>query len=69
MFGDMMKLSGFWGSGFGREDLRIACFRLQMFNNNMLKPSNQICLKCQHQLKKKTTTIEKMLENIQKTYQ
>ena len=65
MFRDMIRLSEFWGSVFGCEDLILACFCLQMLNDNILKPTNE-CLKCQYQLKQKTLTREKMLQNMLK---
>ena len=61
MFGNMIRLSGFWASGFGCEDLILVCFCLQLLSDNMLKPTNEIRLKCQYQLKQKTMTREKVL--------
>ena len=49
MFGNMIGLSGFSGRGFRREDLILLCFGLQIANDNMLKPNNEICLKCKYQ--------------------
>ena len=54
MFGNMIGLSEFWGIGFGLEDLTLLCFCLEILNDNMLKPTNEICLKCKYQLKQKT---------------
>ena len=42
MFRNIIGLSEFWGSGFRCEDLLLSCFCLQMLNNNMLKPNNEM---------------------------
>ena len=47
----MIGLSEFWNSDFGYEDLIQLRFCIQMSNDNMLKPTNEICLKCKYQLK------------------
>ena len=47
----MIGLSEFWGSGFGCEYLILLYFCLQMLNDNMLKPTYEICLECKYQLK------------------
>ena len=39
-----------------------------MLNGNMLKPTNEICLKCKYQLKQKTVTREKMLQLIKSAF-
>ena len=59
MFGNMIGLSEFRGSCFRFEDLILLCFCLQIGNNNMLKPNNEMCLKCKYQLKLKTIGREK----------
>ena len=47
----MIGLAEFWNSDFGYEDLIQLQLRIQMLNDNMLKPTNEICLKCKYQLK------------------
>ena len=42
MFGNMIGLAGFWGSGFKCEDLILVCFYHQMLNDKMLKPNNEM---------------------------
>ena len=42
MFGNVIGLSEFWGSGLRCEDLILLCFCLQMLNYKMLKPNNEI---------------------------
>ena len=64
MFGNMIWPSEFWGSGFGCEDLILLSFCLQMLNDNMLKPTNEICLKCKYHLSQKTIPREKMLHSL-----
>lgn len=68
MFGNMTGLSEFWGSDFRCEGLILSCFCLQIGNENMLKPNDEICLKykCQHKLK--TISKEKMLQLIKSTF-
>ena len=61
MFGNMIALSEFWGSGFRYEDLNTLMLLPQIGNDNMLKPNNKICLKCEYQLKLKTISKAKML--------
>ena len=39
-------------------------FYLQMLNDKMLKPNNEICFKCEYQLKQKIISREKMLQLI-----
>ena len=58
----MIGLSEFWGSGFKCENLILLCFCLQIGNDNILKPNNEIYLKCLYQLKQKTISREKMLQ-------
>ena len=68
MCGNTTGPSKFWGGGFGCEDLKLVCFCLHMLNNNMLKPTNEICLKCKYQLKQKTITREKILQLIKSAF-
>ena len=53
MFGNMIRHSEFWGSGFICEDLILPYFCLQMGNDNMLKSNDELCLKYEYQLKQK----------------
>ena len=53
MFEDMIGLSEFWGSGFRCEDLILSFFYLHIGNDNMLKPNNEICLKCKYHSNRK----------------
>ena len=64
MFGNMIRHSEFWGSGFRCEDLILPYFCLQMGNDNMLKSNNEICLKYEYQLKQKNISREKTLQLI-----
>ena len=68
MFGNMIGFSEFWGSGFRCEDLIMICFCLQIGNDNILKPNNEIWLKCEYQLKLKTIRTEKMLQLTKSVY-
>ena len=65
MSGNMIGLSEFWGQC---EYLIFLCFCFQMLNDNMLKPLDEIYLKCKYQLKQKTITREKMLQLIKSTF-
>ena len=60
----MIWLTEFWGSGFRCEELILLHFCLQMLNDKILKSNNEICLKCEYQLKQKTTSREKNLQLI-----
>ena len=64
MFGNLIGLLEFWGSGFRCEDRILLCFCLQIGNDKMLKPNNEICLKSKYQLKQKTISREKILQLI-----
>ena len=46
----MIGRSEFWDNGFRCEDLLLLQLCLQMLNDEMLKPYNEICLKCEYQL-------------------
>ena len=59
MLGNMIGLSEFWGSGFRCEELIILHLCLEIGNDNMLKPNNEISLKCEYQLKQKTISTKK----------
>ena len=39
-----------------------------MLNDKIFKPNNEICLKCDYQLKQKTTSREKMLHLIKSVF-
>ena len=54
----MIGLSESWGSGFRYEDLLFVCFCLQTLHDKILKPNNEVCLKCKYQLKQKTISRE-----------
>lgn len=41
------------GSSIRREDLTLIRYCLQMLNDKILKPNNEICLECEYQLKQK----------------
>ena len=58
-FGKMIGLSEVRGSGFRFEDLILLCFCLQMLIDKIFKANNEICLKCDYQLKQKTISREK----------
>ena len=60
----MIGLSEFWRSCFRCEDLILLFFCLQIGNDKMLKPNNEICLKSKYQLKQKTISREKILQLI-----
>ena len=68
MFGNMIELSDFWGSGFRCEDLILLCFCLEILNGNMLKSANEICLKCKYQVQQETITREKMWQLIKSAF-
>lgn len=42
----MIGLAEFWNNDFGYEDLIQLQLRIQMLNDNMLKPTYDIFLKC-----------------------
>ena len=48
MFGNMIGLLKFWGSGFKCEDSILLRFCLQMLNDKMIKTNNEICLKYEY---------------------
>ena len=54
----MIGFSEFRGSGFRYEDLLFVGFCLQMLHDKILKPNNEVCLKCKYQLKQKTRSRE-----------
>ena len=58
----MIGLSEFLGSGSECEYLIFLCFCPRMLNDNMLKLTYEIYLKCKYQLKLKTKSREKMLQ-------
>ena len=64
----MFGLSEFRNSGFECKDLILSCFFLPTLNDNMLKPINEIGLKCKYQLKQKTIAREKMLQLIKNVF-
>ena len=68
MFGNMIGLSEILGSGFRCEDLILVCFCLQMLHDKILKPNNEMCLKCEYQLKQKTIGREKILQLIKNAF-
>ena len=68
MFGNIIGLSKFWGGGFRCEDRILLCFCLQIGNDNMLKPSNEISLKHGYQRKLKTICREKMPQLIKSAF-
>ena len=41
---------------------------LQTGSDNMLKPNNEICFKCENQLKQKTISRQKMLQLIKSAF-
>ena len=68
MFGNIIGLSEFWDGDFRWKDIILACFCLQIGNDNPLKPNDEICLKCEYQLKQKTTIREEMLLLIKRVF-
>ena len=63
-FGNVVGPSEFWGSGFRWEDLMLIRFCLQMLNNKMLKPNNEILLKCAYKLDQKTIKLQLIKRSI-----
>ena len=68
MFRNTTGLLGQWGSGFRCKNLILLCFCLQTGSDNMLKPNNEICFKCEYKLKQKTVSREKMLQLIKSAF-
>ena len=64
----MFELTEFWGSSFRCEEIILLRIYLQVLNDKMLKLNNEICLKCEYQIKIETIRSEKMLQLIKSAF-